>query len=276
LVRRFAKTFFANKNGVDDTCVNNEKSYPVVRLPQNVKLESKEHPVEEHIQPELPPHNNNNTCKTQSFFCSKATEQKDSHSCTPTKTTNQLQTQSTMPGGPIFNAFTKAASFTARGAAVTFGSTILSCMAACKIEQGANRLIYEYFPHKFADVEWANGLTQEQLDAVRVYRVTPTASEEETRITSEESEPHVTATATLFTTEHALHQVAEQPTDPLLLHRRPHEEEADRATKTKKTRDEETNFTKTRFWKEGEEALTALIPAAVLPRQEILACAMTC
>ena len=67
----------------------------------------------------------------------------------------------------ILSAIGKAASFTIRGAAVTFGSTVFSCVAAVHIERGANRMIYKYYPHKFANVDEANGITQEELDFVK-------------------------------------------------------------------------------------------------------------
>ena len=62
---------------------------------------------------------------------------------------------------------------TAKGAAITFSSTVFSCTLACYIEIGAHRLVYHYFPHKYANVEYANGLTQEQLEAVRIHYVEP-------------------------------------------------------------------------------------------------------
>ena len=64
----------------------------------------------------------------------------------------------------VLSALGKAASFTFRGAAVTFGSTLFSCVVACQIEKGANRMIYTYFPHKFANVKAASGITQEELE----------------------------------------------------------------------------------------------------------------
>jgi hypothetical protein len=64
----------------------------------------------------------------------------------------------------VLSALGKAASFTFRGAAVTFGSTVFSCVVACQIEKGANRIIYTYFPHKFANVRAASGITQEELE----------------------------------------------------------------------------------------------------------------
>jgi hypothetical protein len=173
-----------------------------------------------------------------------------------------------MSGGPIFNAFTKMASLTVRGATVTFGSTILSCVAACKIEQSANRMIYKYFPHKFANVESANGLTQEQLDAVRVYR--DDMAEEKTTTTTTSTtilyeEPQPTFLDAVNLQECVLpeqyHQIQESHNDIY--------------NNNIKTKTDDTATSKTRFWKEGEATLmTAFIPAA-LPRHEIMACAMT-
>jgi hypothetical protein len=65
----------------------------------------------------------------------------------------------------------KAAAVTSvKGAGITLASTTASCYLACQIEVRAHRFVYHYFPEKYADVEHANGLTQQQLDAVREYR----------------------------------------------------------------------------------------------------------
>jgi hypothetical protein len=61
---------------------------------------------------------------------------------------------------------------TAQGATITFGSTIISCALALQVEQSANRLFFYLMPHKYATVDRAYGLTQEQLDSVRHLRVT--------------------------------------------------------------------------------------------------------
>ena len=50
-------------------------------------------------------------------------------------------------------------------------STCVSCYLACQIEVGAHRLVYKFFPEKYANVNYANGLTQEQLDAARNVKV---------------------------------------------------------------------------------------------------------
>lgn len=73
---------------------------------------------------------------------------------------------------------------TAKGAAITLTSTVVSCGLACYIEIGGHRLVYRYFPHRYANVTHANGLTQEQLEAVRVHKIVEqnnidTASEEQ-------------------------------------------------------------------------------------------------
>ena len=78
---------------------------------------------------------------------------------------------------PMQEFLKRAALTTSKGAAITLGSTVVSCLLACYIEAGAHRLVYRYFPHKYANVDQAYGLTQEQLDAVRIYRKDNAASE---------------------------------------------------------------------------------------------------
>uniref|UniRef100_A0A7R9WSR5 Uncharacterized protein n=1 Tax=Craspedostauros australis TaxID=1486917 RepID=A0A7R9WSR5_9STRA len=65
----------------------------------------------------------------------------------------------------------KAAVTTAKGATITLGSTVASCMLAMQIEATAHRVIYHYMPHKYANVDQAFGLTRQQLEAVRVREV---------------------------------------------------------------------------------------------------------
>ena len=71
---------------------------------------------------------------------------------------------------PISKFVMAAAKHTVKGAAVTLSSTVVACGFACLIEKGGHRLVYKYFPEKYATVEYANGLTQDQLDAVRVFK----------------------------------------------------------------------------------------------------------
>ena len=79
--------------------------------------------------------------------------------------------------------FKAAAKTTCKGGAITLTSTMVSCALACYIERGAHRAVYHYFPEKYANVDYANGLTQDQLNAVRVYRLPLNA-------TTELTEPH--------------------------------------------------------------------------------------
>jgi hypothetical protein len=90
-------------------------------------------------------------------------------------------------------ALKNAAKTTAKGAAITLSSTVFSCALACYIEIGGHRLVYRYFPHQYANVTHANGLTQEQLDAVRVHKIPdqkiPTQSQEQEDETFREEQP---------------------------------------------------------------------------------------
>jgi hypothetical protein len=92
-----------------------------------------------------------------------------------------------------------AAKTTVKGAAITLTSTVFSCVLACYIEIGAHRLVYRYFPHRYANVQQANGLTQAQLDAVRIYNVETILSPAET-ISSKQQQTTTgtTTTTTLF------------------------------------------------------------------------------
>ena len=55
-----------------------------------------------------------------------------------------------------------------RGGLATFGSTAIACGLACQVEKAAHRLLYRWAPHKYASVDHAYGLTEEQLLAVRL------------------------------------------------------------------------------------------------------------
>jgi len=70
------------------------------------------------------------------------------------------------------SGFAKAALLTtSKGAGVTLASTVASCYLACQIEARAHRFIYNHWPEKYASVELANGLTQEELD--RAHQLKP-------------------------------------------------------------------------------------------------------
>ena len=179
----------------------------------------------------------------------------------------------------FLSAFGKAASFTIRGAAVTFGSTMFSCVAACNIEKGANRMILKYYPHKFANVEAASGITQEELDFVKfIYGgSTVVAANQEMRESSfstSSSTDVEDAKNNLFQYEiqdhfnenPSRHQVLNSKTTTI--------NETEKNTLREK---EQEKLTVNRFWSEGEEAATkamSMIPI-IVPRQEILACSMT-
>jgi hypothetical protein len=147
---------------------------------------------------------------------------------------NQDSQTTTMPQ---LSSFLKmAAAQTAKGAAVTLTSTVAACGLACYIEIGAHRLVYHYFPHKYANVEHANGLTQDQLDAVRVFKTSDVA------VTSQIEE--------------------EQEVRP---------EVVETVTDTKSAKEENNN---SRFWSDMP-TIVEQPPTFLLPSQDILACAMT-
>jgi hypothetical protein len=53
------------------------------------------------------------------------------------------------------------------GTAVTVGSATVSCIFAIYIERAAHRALFTYFPHWYADVDYASGIESWELDAVR-------------------------------------------------------------------------------------------------------------
>jgi hypothetical protein len=59
---------------------------------------------------------------------------------------------------------------TAKGAAITLGSTVVSCGIATQVEKNTNRLFFYMAPHWYANVEQAYGITDEQLASVRHLR----------------------------------------------------------------------------------------------------------
>ena len=66
------------------------------------------------------------------------------------------------------------ATTTIKGSGITLGSTMISCYFAIEIEKMGHKAVYAVFPHKYALVESAPGLTEDQLLAVRVYRTKET------------------------------------------------------------------------------------------------------
>jgi hypothetical protein len=80
---------------------------------------------------------------------------------------------------PLSELLKTVAGTTLQAAGVGLASTTASCYLACQIEGSAHRLIYHYFPHKYANVEYANGLTQDQLGTARnMTSVTQSGQEE--------------------------------------------------------------------------------------------------
>ena len=170
----------------------------------------------------------------------------------------------------LLSAFGKAASFTIRGAAVTFGSTVFSCVVACKIEKSANRIIYKYYPYKFANVEAASGITQEELDFVKYYYGGGVPADQETQEPSSS-----TANKPIETIESK-----SQPRCTFDVSAQSHESNSQTPiihSKATNEPEEEHNSTINKYWAEGGDAATkalSIIPILV-PSQEILACSMT-
>lgn len=168
----------------------------------------------------------------------------------------------------LLSAIGKAASFTAKGAAVTFGSTVFSCAAACSIEKGANRMIFKYCPEKFANVEAASGITQEELDFVHFhYRGgIVAAASRDTGEPSMETETNEPTELFLFRSDDSLDDsCAEKSTEDFSPNGQV------------KSEDQREESAIEKFWAEGEDTAAkyiSMIPV-ILPRQEILACSMT-
>ena len=178
----------------------------------------------------------------------------------------------------------KTLSFTLRGMTVTAGSTIISVYVACNIEKGANQLIYKYMPYKFVDVEHANGLTKEQLDAVKIYYGTSGQQQQQQETVDNEVKQQPSA---------------EQKEDPMKLltsvlntaaeeDQRLRQEQETAAMKKQQEEIEQQQkssySSRTSFWieKKKEELPSLLavpslssIPSLGLPQQEIVACSMT-
>ena len=136
---------------------------------------------------------------------------------------------------PISSILKTAAATTIRGAGITLASTCASCYFACQIEIGAHRLVYHYFPEKYADVEYANGLTQEQLEAVRIIK-----TEQKPVMTSEEEY--------LSVPTHLSNKISDLQQD---------------------------DSVENRFWKEENLSLASLSEQFIMPSQAIIACSMT-
>jgi hypothetical protein len=177
-----------------------------------------------------------------------------------------------MPGLPWL-LFKGAFKMTAKGAAVTLSSTVASCTLACYIEIGAHRMVYHYFPYRYANVEYANGLTQEQLDAVRTYNVLATSATSPEHTSTEEQENDASFLAAsasdekLTVTSEDISTAYKPPTDKELAEIRP-------------ISNNESATTTNSFWKEekereGEGETLPNASSFLFPSNDILACAMT-
>jgi hypothetical protein len=78
---------------------------------------------------------------------------------------------------------------TAKGAAITLGSTVVSCGLAIQVEKSANRLLFYAAPHWYADVEYAYGISEEQLRSVRHLRDPIVPAQEQTPLQTTNSGP---------------------------------------------------------------------------------------
>lgn len=56
---------------------------------------------------------------------------------------------------------------TLSGTAGTLGSATVGCCLAIYVEKAANRALFTYFPHKYADIQHANGIEDWELEAAR-------------------------------------------------------------------------------------------------------------
>jgi len=174
----------------------------------------------------------------------------------------------------FLSALRKAASFTARGAAVTFGSTVFSCVMACEIEKGANRMILNYYPRKFANVDAASGISQEELDFVKeLYgdSIVVAANPEMVNSSSRRSPSKRTKNM------EAVFGYDVYGGSSGRNYQRCQTTTIDMTESNPTMHQNEGKLTVNRFWTEGEEAATkvlSIIPI-IVPRQEILACSIT-
>jgi hypothetical protein len=187
----------------------------------------------------------------------------------------------------LFSALHRAAAFTIRGAAITLGSTLVSCAAACYIERGAHRLVYHYFPHKYANVEWANGLTQEQLDAVRIYNRQPQLQQQQNVDDNEEKNTVVYQRPLPGALLWEAAAAAALPTRTLSSHEDSVIVDDFRDTARRPSSSSSSSTTTTQFWKEQSKAeqqqqkretVRGVVASFVQPLitvNEIQSCAMT-
>jgi hypothetical protein len=206
----------------------------------------------------------------------------------------------------VLSALGKAASFTFRGAAVTFGSTVFSCVVACQIEKGANRMIYTYFPYKFANVKAASGITQEELELANMHYgaasiITQKQQDDNHSHIQEDHSSSSSSSSSITTTTKV-----EEP-EPLFQYAQDEQQQEQESlsyfddirnqllslstttsttsTTQTKTKTNENNTAleenlNNKFWSEeanatADKAISSIIPTIIVPSQEIMACSMT-
>ena len=109
----------------------------------------------------------------------------------------------------------------ARGALATFGSTAIACGLACQVEKSAHQLLFRLAPQKYATVDEAYGLTEEQLWSVRHLRVPSSSlmssdSSLETTTTQTKESSNATSTFGLATPLHSATFVVNRDGESLL------------------------------------------------------------
>ena len=97
----------------------------------------------------------------------------------------------------------------ARGALATFGSTAIACGLACQVEKSAHQLLFRLAPQKYATVDEAYGLTEEQLWSVRHLRASSSSSlmssDSSLETTTTQTKERSTATTSTFGLATPLH-----------------------------------------------------------------------
>lgn len=126
-------------------------------------------------------------------------------------------------------------------------------------------MIYKYFPEKFANVEAASGITQEELDFVKYCygSSSSVAAETEGSSVSTATEPELLYRYDSY--------------DDSSVEHSPLHDQIEHAIHMDEELQESSTTTFNKFWTEQEDTAKkyiSMIPV-VVPRQEILACSMT-
>lgn len=163
-------------------------------------------------------------------------------------------------------------------------STIFSCVVACQIETGANRIIYSYFPYKFANVESASGITQEELYLAKMNYGVATSTSSATTQQEEDNHNHIHQDQSFLTeikeSEFFFRYHQEQDTekersshfDILLQNLSSSLSTTIQTTKNKNTIQEDS---KNWMEQEKENKAAEILSRIMEPSQEIITCSMT-